>query len=178
MFPWILCLWFWRTGFICLHLNRLPFRCLSKTWFPQVKFEAHHGSGGLDLVEHLLLADLDRQQAGVEEAEEAAERLEPGVWQEKTWRQVGRAGGEQLGQAWREQGEDALVGGQALALSRHKEHVGVVGSLLAEGGLEVLAQLRQDLGLTMSWLYKLHASGFAFYWHNQRKLSKLKKVKV
>ena len=91
---------------------------------------------------------------------------------------MGWAGGEQLGQAWREQGEDALVGGQALALSRHKEHVGVVGGLLAEGGLEVLAQLRQDLGLTMSWLYKLHASGFAFYWHNQRRLSKLKKVKV
>ena len=107
------------------------FRRLSKTWLPQVKFEAHHGGGGLDLVEHMLLADLDRQQAGVEEAEEAAERLEPGVWQEKTWRQVGWAGGEQLGQARREQGEDALVGGQALALSRHKEHVGVMGGLLA-----------------------------------------------
>ena len=67
---------------------------------------------------------------------------------------------------------------QRLALSRDEEHVGVVGGLLAEGGLEVLAQLRQDLGLTMSWLYELHASGFAFYWHNQRKLSKLMKVKV
>ena len=176
MFPWILCLW--RTNFIRLHLNRLLFRRVSKTWLPQIKFEAHHGGGGLDLVEHLLLADLDRQQAGVEEAEEAAERLEPGVWQEKTWRQVGRAGGEQLGQARREQGEDALVGGQALALSRHKEHVRVAGSLLAEGGLEVLAQLRQDLGLTMSWLNKLHASGFAFYWHNLSKLSVFKKVKV
>ena len=154
------------------------FRRLSKTWLPQIKFEAHHGSGGLDLVEHLLLADLDRQQAGVEEAEEAAERLEPGVWQEKTWRQVGWAGGEQLGQARREQGEDALVGGQALALSRHKEHVGVVGGLLAEGGLEVLPQLRQDLGLTRSWLCKLHAPGFAFYWQNMSNLSRFKKVKV
>ena len=121
------------------------FRRLSKTWLPQIKFEAHHGSGGLDLVEHLLLADLDRQQAGVEEAEEAAERLEPCVWQEKTWRKVGRAGGEQLGQARREQGEDALVGGQALALPRHEEHVGVVGGLLAQRCLQVLAELRQDL---------------------------------
>ena len=91
---------------------------------------------------------------------------------------MGWAGGEQLGQARREQGEDALVGGQALALSRHKEHVGVVGSLLAEGGLEVLAQLRQDLGLTRSWLYKLHASGFALYWQNLSKLSIFTKVKV
>ena len=66
------------------------FRRLSKTWLPQIKFEAHHGSGGLDLVEHLLLADLDRQQAGVEEAEEAAERSEACVREKETGRQVGR----------------------------------------------------------------------------------------
>ena len=56
-----------------------------------------------------------------------------------------RARGKQVGKARGEEGEDALVSRQRLPLPRDEEHVRVVGGLLAQGRLQVLAQLREHL---------------------------------